>query len=228
VRDAAEQGDEADEAFGGMVALMDMPPHARAVPTGRGHRFAAYPRCSTDYRTGLDRPRRMVMRSRTSFLLALGLAIGLAQANADECGPPGGPNWQPRRGATWTYSAGLGGTAGVFASGGLILGRAPARCNRCGLAAVSSGVLVQMSAGQYSGRASLGYESRNPLVGFGAQATLDHAWRQKGSTAAGTSYAGPEVIAAITPVVVTTGVLWRVAGDAGPRARWSWQLAVGF
>ena len=25
-----EQGDEADEAFGGMVARMDMPPHARA------------------------------------------------------------------------------------------------------------------------------------------------------------------------------------------------------
>jgi hypothetical protein len=28
---AAEQGDEADEAFGGMVAGMDMPPHARAA-----------------------------------------------------------------------------------------------------------------------------------------------------------------------------------------------------
>jgi hypothetical protein len=28
--DAAEQGDEADEAFGGMVARMNMPPHARA------------------------------------------------------------------------------------------------------------------------------------------------------------------------------------------------------
>jgi hypothetical protein len=45
---AVEQGDEADEAFGGMVARMDMPPHARAGQIGRGHRFAAYPRCSTD------------------------------------------------------------------------------------------------------------------------------------------------------------------------------------
>jgi hypothetical protein len=27
---------------------MDMPPHARAGQIGRGHRFAAYPRCSTD------------------------------------------------------------------------------------------------------------------------------------------------------------------------------------
>jgi hypothetical protein len=25
-----------------------MPPHARAVSFGRGHRFAAYPRCSAD------------------------------------------------------------------------------------------------------------------------------------------------------------------------------------
>jgi hypothetical protein len=45
---AAQQGDEADEAFGGMVARMDMPPHARAGLDGRGHRFAAYPRCSAD------------------------------------------------------------------------------------------------------------------------------------------------------------------------------------
>jgi hypothetical protein len=47
---AAEQGDEADEAFGGMVAGTDMPPHARAGLDGRGHRFAAYPRCSADLR----------------------------------------------------------------------------------------------------------------------------------------------------------------------------------
>src|SRR5512143_49253 len=47
---AAEQGDEVDEALGGMVARMDMPPHAHAVPVGRGHRFAAYPRCSADLR----------------------------------------------------------------------------------------------------------------------------------------------------------------------------------
>jgi hypothetical protein len=50
VDDAVEQGDEADEAFGGMVARMDMPPHARAARNGRGHRFAAYPRCSADQR----------------------------------------------------------------------------------------------------------------------------------------------------------------------------------
>jgi len=44
---------EADEAFGGMVARKDMPPHARAGQVGRGHRFAAYPRCWTDVRVAL-------------------------------------------------------------------------------------------------------------------------------------------------------------------------------
>ena len=39
---------EADEAFGGIVAGMDMPPHARAGQIKRGHRFAAYPRCWPD------------------------------------------------------------------------------------------------------------------------------------------------------------------------------------
>jgi hypothetical protein len=49
VIDQAPNKDEAAEAFGGMVARMDMPPHARAVRYGRGHRFAAYPRCSADH-----------------------------------------------------------------------------------------------------------------------------------------------------------------------------------
>jgi hypothetical protein len=140
----------------------------------------------------------------------------------------GGPDWKAGRGATWVYSAGLGGTLGPFASGGVILGTVPAKCNRCGLGAISSGALIQAAVGPYSGRASLGYESRNPIVGFGAQLTFDHAWSRKGSVPAGSSYLGPEVIAAVAPVVMTTGVLWRVAGDSAPRARWSWQLAIGF
>jgi hypothetical protein len=42
-RGAAQQGDEADEAFGGTN------PRAASGENGRGHRFAAYPRCSADY-----------------------------------------------------------------------------------------------------------------------------------------------------------------------------------
>jgi hypothetical protein len=39
VSGAVEEGEEADEAFAGMVARMDMPPHARAVSIGRGQRI---------------------------------------------------------------------------------------------------------------------------------------------------------------------------------------------
>ncbi len=53
-RSAVEQGDEADEAFGGTrarqasMAFVKVPPHAREARDCRGHRFAAYPRCSVD------------------------------------------------------------------------------------------------------------------------------------------------------------------------------------
>jgi hypothetical protein len=52
--EAAEQGDEADEALGGTNpraasgAQPEVPPHAREVHDSRGHRFAAYPPCSAD------------------------------------------------------------------------------------------------------------------------------------------------------------------------------------
>ncbi len=46
--EAAQQADAADEAFGGMAARLDMPPHARAGRVGRGHRFAADPQCYAD------------------------------------------------------------------------------------------------------------------------------------------------------------------------------------
>jgi hypothetical protein len=74
---AAEQGDEADEAFGGMVASMDMPPHARADSFGCGHRFAAYPRCYADMTS-----RRAVSRisNMTLCVLLAGTAIGAAMA----------------------------------------------------------------------------------------------------------------------------------------------------
>jgi hypothetical protein len=163
----------------------------------------------------------------TSILLLTASALGV-RLPADDCGPPGGADWSPRRGVTWTYAAGFGGTTGPVATGGLILGKIPSKCNRCAFGAVSSGALIQASAGRYSAQASLGYRSRNPIVGVGAQLTLDHAWQSKGSVTPGTSYLGPELMAAIAPVVITTGVLWHVAGPEGPRVRWSWGVAIGY
>jgi hypothetical protein len=45
---AVEQGDEADEAFGGTVTRQKCRLMPAPANVGRGHRFAAYPRCSTD------------------------------------------------------------------------------------------------------------------------------------------------------------------------------------
>ncbi len=64
---AAEQAHEADEAFGGTVARSasvartKVPPNARAGQNRRGHRFAAYARCSADPRR---RGRREIVRAR--------------------------------------------------------------------------------------------------------------------------------------------------------------------
>jgi hypothetical protein len=52
IRGAAEQGDEADEAFGGTVPRQKCRLMPAPVNFGRGHRFAAYPRCSTDVSEG--------------------------------------------------------------------------------------------------------------------------------------------------------------------------------
>ena len=49
MRERPEQGDEADEAFGGTrIRGRKVPPHARAGRGTAGHRFAAYRRCSAD------------------------------------------------------------------------------------------------------------------------------------------------------------------------------------
>jgi hypothetical protein len=53
-----------------MVARMDMPPHACGVSIGRGHRFAAYPRCSADLTGGV--------------MLSMIVAVALQMAGADQ------------------------------------------------------------------------------------------------------------------------------------------------
>jgi hypothetical protein len=59
---------------------MDMPPHARAGRVGRGHRFAAYPRCSTD----VAAPSSGKMPVLTSLVLAI---AALAPSGRCSCGP---------------------------------------------------------------------------------------------------------------------------------------------
>jgi hypothetical protein len=83
---AVEQGDEADEAFGGTNpraasgARPEVPPNARAVSDGRGHRFAAYPRCSADH-AGAKRVRTEVpMTDRMAKWIGRGAALTIVAA----------------------------------------------------------------------------------------------------------------------------------------------------
>jgi hypothetical protein len=100
---ATEQGDEADEAFGGMVARMDMPPHARAVAVGRGHRFAAYPRCSADLAKRRWRSARLAAsqgRESNADVGATDVSSGAVSALASVAGIPvaGFVYWARQRG----------------------------------------------------------------------------------------------------------------------------------
>jgi hypothetical protein len=78
---AAEQRDEADEAFGGTNpraasgARPEVPPNARAASYGRGHRFAAYPRCSADRDEGGD---SVTHRAKRVFLKRLLLEASIS------------------------------------------------------------------------------------------------------------------------------------------------------
>jgi hypothetical protein len=97
-RHAAEQGDEADEAFGGTVARIEVPPHARAAPFLRGHRFAAYPQCSADpvaeRGNGVTRARVgfwAAVVAAAVYLTAWGVSLTVAlQDHADEVLGPNG------------------------------------------------------------------------------------------------------------------------------------------
>src|SRR5512142_2194226 len=86
--EAAEQGDEADEAFGGTNpraasgARPEVPPNARAVSIGRGHRFAAYPQCSADV---LERMAADVTSGMTGGVMACVFVVaGIARAQVGE------------------------------------------------------------------------------------------------------------------------------------------------
>ena len=71
-----------------------MPPHARAGRVGRGHRFAAYPRCSTDNGSMTDQ--RTPARGaafRAAFISELVLAVLAATMGAGVAWMDSRPKW---------------------------------------------------------------------------------------------------------------------------------------
>jgi hypothetical protein len=89
--------------------------------------------------------------------------------------------------------------------------------------------LLQGAGGLHGVRVGVGKAVLTPIASFGAKATLEHTWHRKGTVAAGNTFVGPEVQLAVgATVMMWSGVLWRVDGDATNTRRWSWGVGLGF
>jgi hypothetical protein len=103
------------------------------------------------------------------------------------------------------------------------------------LAACAGGFLVEASAGSGGGKLSLGLGARARVneedfkgtVGVGLKASLARTWGDPFSTEPDLTYLGPELDLSILKVDVTLGVLWRVSGQGGKSALFSWGLGFG-
>ena len=162
------------------------------------------------------------------LVLAL-LASRVADSAPAPCGPPhDGPDWRSRKGSTPIYGAGISITTGAYASGGVIVGRKPARCNRCAFGAISSGLLIQGGVGTHASRLSLGRATASPMGSVGAKLSLERAWRARKGAQGGTLYVGPEVDVGFMGLRASTGVLWGIGASSPKGPRWSLSAGVGF
>jgi hypothetical protein len=99
----------------------------------------------------------------------------------------------------------------------------------------AGGFLFQAAAGSGGGKLSLGIGARarveeedfNGTVGVGLRAAFVRTWGNPIGTEPGLSYLGPELDLAIVKVNVTLGVLWRVSGNGGKSALFSWGVGLG-
>lgn len=144
----------------------------------------------------------------------------------------------------WAARLGVQGPLGAAAS--LILfhglaadvreqdGRVKAAC-AAPLAICGGGFLVETAAGNGGGKLSLGFGARARVeeedfegtVGVGVKASLVRTWGSPIGTEAGLTYLGPELDLSIVKVELTLGVLWRVSGQGGKSALFSWGVGFG-
>jgi hypothetical protein len=97
------------------------------------------------------------------------------------------------------------------------------------------GFLLQADAGSGGGKLSLGVGGRvhveepdfRGTVGASLRASLVRTWGSPVGTEPGLTYLGPEIDVSILRVNLSLGVLWRVAGNAGSSALFSWGLGFG-
>jgi hypothetical protein len=99
----------------------------------------------------------------------------------------------------------------------------------------AQGFLIQADAGSGGGKLSLGVGARAHVdeqsfrgtAGVALRLALAHTWGNPIGTEPGLTYLGPELDLSVIRINQTLGVLWRVAGDGGAGALFSWGLGFG-
>jgi hypothetical protein len=98
----------------------------------------------------------------------------------------------------------------------------------------AGGFLLDAEAGSGGGKLSLGIganakiqdEDFQGTVGAGLKLSLTRTWGSPIGTDPGLTYLGPELDLYVLRLGVNLGVLWRIAGDGGSSALFSWGLGI--
>jgi hypothetical protein len=99
----------------------------------------------------------------------------------------------------------------------------------------AQGFTFQADAGSGGGKLSLGIGARARVeepdfrgtVGVGLRLSLARTWGSPIGTDPGLTYLGPELDLSVLRVNLNLGVLWRVSGEGGASALFSWGLGFG-
>jgi hypothetical protein len=99
----------------------------------------------------------------------------------------------------------------------------------------AQGFLFQADAGSGGGKLSLGVGARarvdeedfHGTVGVGLRASLVRTWGSPIGTEPDLTYLGPELDLSVIRINLSLGVLWRVSGNTGSSALFSWGLGFG-
>lgn len=99
----------------------------------------------------------------------------------------------------------------------------------------AQGFLIQADAGSGGGKLSLGVGARAQLdeqsfrgtAGIALRLALARTWGNPVGTERGLTYLGPELDLSVIRVNLTLGALFRVSGDRGSSALFSWGLGFG-
>jgi hypothetical protein len=99
----------------------------------------------------------------------------------------------------------------------------------------AQGYLLRADAGMGGGKLSLGVgawakvheEGFKGTAGAALRLALAHTWGDPVGPPAGNTYVGPELDLSVIRINLTLGVLFKVAGDGGSSALFSWGLGFG-